>query len=241
MKLGYVLVFSFLTVRSLAQSTIAPNNPLPRIGERIDLEITFKRESLAWLEQKERKTAEENVRLEQNRIASGSLKISQVMNDTGLVTIGPFRFTIGDQTYEAPPVALRVIEALPDSEHQGIWVRTAQFGRYQYIIIEQRIPNSWKRSRDGGNTISMSAEGVQFSEFLAEKLEIHGLELVHSMTSTDHQVLNQPSASVPSTVAYKQAIYRYRRPDDFRSAVKIDKTYFKDVPKTVKVQEAWIR
>jgi len=189
------LAFLLTTLVSQAQqaSYLEPDNPAPRLGTSIDISVHLQKEDLRWLEQKENLTSDEQEALDGNIIGGGMLKITQVMQDTGSVTIGPFTFVIGNAIYNTDAIDVKVLPPLPVNATDGLWVRVENFRGFYYRLIEQRVANSWKRDSKDANTLTLSTSELKFSEFNRDRLEQQGLEILSSSESTENQELNNES------------------------------------------------
>jgi hypothetical protein len=235
-----VLLFTFiLPLSAFSQSTLEPNNPAPRVGDLIEVNVHFEKEDLGSLEKKAEKTASESKQIEQNRIAMGTLRLAQTPTDTGEFVVGPMSLTFNGQVYTTQKLVLNVSPALPEKVTDGIWIRTVSHGEHRYLIIEQRIANQLKK-QDDGNSITLSSDDVTFAEFDRDKLEGKGLEIVSSSSASRTQQVDKKAGFGAGTSSYRISIFRFESTPMFKSGLRIDKKFFSDLPKNVKLPEVVI-
>ena len=95
MKTGLSLFLACISTLLFAQQAIIePDNPSPRVGDKISLSILLLNSPSA-----------DPAADAEKRTATGSLKLSQTLLDTGLVNIGPFSFTLNNQSYEPTAIS----------------------------------------------------------------------------------------------------------------------------------------
>lgn len=196
------------------------NNPAPREGDEIDISIT--------LEDKEEK------------IGEGRLTLTQILTETGPVTIGPFKFVIADKAYETDVITVTVLPKISNDIKDGLWVRLVDFKGERYLIIEQRISNQWKIEKKSDNETTVThGEGVKYAEFKKEILEDNGLDIPESYSWTKSQVLDENDPFGSGTVSYKIETLKLEKTDKFKK-IKVDKKSFNNFPDNIKIDEVWI-
>jgi hypothetical protein len=240
MKSGVLSFLCILPFFASGQSILEPHNPAPRVGDQIEMSVYFKKKDLADLERKESKSDSENTLLQTNRIAIGTLRLTQVPTDTGEYIVGPISLTFNGQVYTTDKLMLRVSPALPAQEADGIWIRSLTHGGHNYLIIEQRIANQWKK-QDDGTAITLSTEEVAFAEFDREKFESKGLEIISSSSSTNTHEVDKRAGFGAGTSAYKISIFKFERTPIFKGHLQIDKKFFSNLPKNIQLPATIIR
>jgi hypothetical protein len=239
MKPGCILFFLFYSFTSQGQhAVLEPDNPSPRVGDQITLSLSLEKTDLTHIESKPDKTAKELKDIQLNQVGTGTLKLIRVMEDSGSVQIGPLKFEIGKEIYEAPAIHIQVRPSLPESLSEGFWVSAMKFNSFYYLIVEQRIPNTLKRDSRDPNTIKLDLNDIVFAELMIEKLEQHGLEYISGSVNT--QNLNLNTGKSISNVAHKLSSYKFKPTSRFKGKIKVDRTYFSDLPKGTKVEDIYI-
>ncbi len=239
-RLGVFLLFVAISIGAFAQfSTIEPENPLPRVGQSVNLFITLDKTDLSALERKENLTGAETDEMHSNRVGRGSLKITEVFPDTGNIVIGPFTFVVAGTAYVTNSIELTVRPALPDASREGLWVSCIRLNNQYYVVVEQRVPTAFRRDSDDPNTITLNSSEVEFAELDTEKLLDRGLELISSSESTDNQFLGKDIST--GVVAYKVASYKFRALKNFPGSIKIDRSFFSRLPRHARIEEAILK
>ncbi len=216
-----LILLTIISTWTYGQSRLTINNPAPRQGDEIDISITLT-------------DNEEGV-------GKGNLKLTQELTETGLVTLGPFKFTIGDKTYETDILTVTVSPKIPNDIKDGLWIRLVDFNGEKYLIIEQRISNQWKREKKNDNEVTMThGDGVKYAEFRKEVLEDNGLDILTSSSSTKSQLLDKNDTFGNGTVSYKIETFKFEKTDKFTKKLRIDKRSFDNFPDNIKVDEIWI-
>lgn len=213
MKYVCALAFYLVMRQAVAQvPKLEPSNPAPRQGEEINVTFSLKETGAD--------------------IGNGNLKLRQPLADTGTVRIGPFQFSVNDKTYVTGTLTLRVYPRLPDSIHEGIWIRYVVFEGKHYLITEQRVSKEKKKSSETVNLLTN--EGVTFAELDRERFEEAGLKIVYSNSFTASEPMGKDE------VSYKLTTYRFEKTPHFKSKLKVDKKLFSDYPERVVTPEVWI-
>ncbi len=239
-RIAVLLFISTISIQAFAQfSEIEPENPLPRVGQSVNLQIRLDRKDLSLLERKPELTGEETSTLHSNRVGRGSFRITEVFKDTGNVVVGPFTFVIGGETYVTNSIKLSVRPALPEGAREGLWVSSIRLNNQYYVVVEQRVPTSFKRDSNDPNTITLNSSGVNFAELDTDKLHERGLELISSSESTDNQFLGKDIST--GVVSYKVTAYKFRALKNFSGSIKLDRSFFPGLPKHLRIEEAVIR
>ena len=225
MKTGLSLLLTCMSTFLFAQQAmIEPDNPSPRVGDKISLSILL-------LNSTEGSVTDDV----ENRIAAGSLKLSQTLTDTGAVNIGPFSFTVNNNTYATPVISLKVRPSLPDKEVRGLWASIVEYQEYIFVVVEQRIPSSIKRDPANPNTLVLATDEPEFADLITERLAKYGLEFISSSVNMDNQMIERRGTAV--SVSYRLASYKFRCVKPGVQKVLIDKTFFSNFPKGVNFQE----
>jgi hypothetical protein len=225
MKTGLSFLLACISTLSYAQQAIIePDNPSPRVGDVISLNIILLNSA-----------SEVTVPAPEKTTAIGSLKLTKTLLDTGAVNIGPFSFTVNNQTYEAPVISLRVRPALPEKEARGLWASIVEYQDYIYVVIEQRIPSSIKRDPANPNTLVLATDEPEFAELLTERLTNFGLEFISSSVNMENQVIERKGTAV--NVSYRLASYKFRRTGAHPPRILINKALFSNFPKGVSFED----
>lgn len=202
------------------QSMLTINNPAPRQGDEIDI----------------------NVKLLDNkvRVGEGTIKFTQEVTETGPLTIGPFKFMLEGKTYETDILTVTVAPRIPIDIKDGIWIRIVEFNEEKHLIIEQRISGQWK-TKKGDNEVTMTyGSGVIYAEFREEVFEENGLEILASTSSSGSRLLDKNAPFGHGTVSYKIEIFKFKKTDEFSKKLRIDKRSFNNFPDNVKIDDVWI-
>lgn len=235
MKTASILILSGLCFSAWGQnSRLETNNPIPRQGDEIQIEFTIDKRDLTELRNKEKKTKEEYNKLWDNNVGKGSLKITQIVSDTGRVEIGPFSFTVDDTSYVTDILTLKVLPKLPGNIRDGLWIRYTNIEDIGYLIIEQRVSRGPRKKADSqGLSLSLDNEGITFTELDKEKFEKMGLKIISSSSSSSMQTVDKVGDDLFSDfVNYHESSYTFERQANFNGIFKIDKSLFVNVPKT---------
>jgi hypothetical protein len=211
----YVCVFFFFLTAAQAEAQLPklePSNPAPRQGEEVNINFLLKDGNAD--------------------IGSGNFKVRQPLADTGLVTIGPFQFSINNKSYSTGTITLHVYPKLPDNIHEGIWIRYVAFEGKYYLITEQRIPADQKKKPEG-NSIVIGGE-APFAELDRDQFEQAGLKVVNSNSYTDSGPMGKDE------VSYKLTTYRFEKTAYFKGRLRLDKKFFTDFPEKVITSDVWI-
>jgi hypothetical protein len=228
-KIGLGAILSIMYVSCMAQhSTLEAFNPIPRQGQEIELKFSIDNKDVTAIENKQNKSKVDLEYLSANNIGKGTFKISQVLNDTGKVTIGPFSFTIDGRIYQTNALTIHVFPKLPDNITDGIWIRSTDFEGKSYLIVEQRVPNNpGKKSNAQESVIAIGNEDVNFAELNEDKLAAAGLKVVSSSSSSSIQKVESSGKDLfAGSVNYKQSTYTIERLPAFKGPLKIDKKFF---------------
>ena len=238
-----ILVISILTsIQSFAQnSKLSVYNPAPRVGEEIEITITLKKENIEEIELKGGKSIEEFNQLQDNFYGSGKIKFSNIANESGLKKFGPFVFNFDGLTISTDSIELTVYPALPDSVKDGIWIRNVDFNNKNYLIIEQRISNQWKREQTTNpTTLSFGGDDVTYAILDEDKFKSKGLKISSSSSSSSSQVVDKKDIFGSGTVSYRIATFQFEKTEDFKKKFKLDKKFFNGFPDEIAIEEVMI-
>lgn len=233
MKLSIILLFALLTEAWGQNSRLETSNPIPRQGDAVQIEFTIDKRDLTELKNKGKKTKEEYNRLWDNNVGKGNLKITQIVSDTGRITIGPFSFSVHDTTYVTNSLTLKVLSKLPGDIRNGIWIRYTVISDIGYLIIEQRVSRGPQKKTDSqGTSLALDNEGITFADLDKEKFEKLGFEIISSSSSSSMQMVDRVDDDPFSGfVNYHESVYKFEK-INLKGALKIDKNLFINLPKT---------
>lgn len=245
MKLSAFFVSVICVIPAIAQvSRLDVSNPAPRVNEEIEIIISLKKENLDALEHKENKTADDFLSLRKNKVGYGTLKISHILTDTGRVTLGPFQFNLGKETYTTDVLTFTVHPTLPPNIYDGLWIRQVDFKGERYLIIEQRIASAPRKAKKTGEEIVViggNTEEVTYTELDEARFQEKGLKILSSNARSESQILNPQDPTASVTVNYRIATYRFSKTPAFRTKFKLDKKLFTNFPdKNIITQDVWI-
>lgn len=241
MKLTFtLLLLSLLTCGFGQNSKLTVYNPAPRVGDEIEVTITLKKENLEQIESKKTKTIKEFNMVNDNFRASGKLKFSRLASEPGVKTIGPFIFNFDGHSVSTDSIELTIYPALPDSVKDGIWIRNVEFNSDNYLLIEQRLSDQWKRESNGNSSsLSHGGDGVTYALLDKDKFKSMGLEISNSSSSSSSQIVDEDDIFGSGTVSYRIATFKYNKTEDFKK-FKLSKKFFSDLPPNYKLEEIWI-
>jgi len=238
-----ILLMGFL--QSFAQpSQLHTYNPIPRLGEEIQITFSLRKQDLTSLAEKDDMTQEERDILADNFIGSGSFKTNKVATDTGTVTIGPFSLTFGERTYHTGVLTLKVYPKLPSNIRQGMWMRYVEIGEHGYLITEQRVDTKPKTEKTStGVSFSMGdAADVAYAELNKSKMEKLGLKIISSSTNTATDTVDKIGDEIFSgTVNYKRCTYTIEKQVNFKGPIELTKKLFDNFPDQVYTEDIVIR
>lgn len=181
-----------------------------------------------------------SVESKQKEVITGRIKVNKVCLDTGLITVGPFKFVVNDQIYETDKLEVKVDPELPLSIVDGLWIRNFFFNSKRYIVIEQRISNKISKEKlSGGEVlINKSAGELLFAELNEKLLEDKGVSILSRQSVSGKKIikLNDPQGSF----SFKNTVYVYELTPEYRAPFKITKEYFKDFPGDTKIIDVLI-
>ena len=235
MKKILPIIFILISYFSSGQvATLNLNNPAPRVGSEIEISVSFKAQNIKEKEGKQ--SVDEWKAHQKNVLGNGNIKFKESLLDTGLVKIGPFRFSIGDKEFTSDIITVRVYPDLPDVK-DGIWARLVNFKSETFLILEQRISNQWKREDKSNDEHSMThdSDGVIYASIEVEKLKEFGLVLKEISASTSSQVVDKSDTFGSGTVSYKLTKYKVTKLDNFRKKVRIKREHFINYPDKVEL------
>ena len=235
-----ILLINFF--QSLAQQ-LHTYNPIPRLGDEIEITFSLKKEDLTALATKEKKTPEEQDILADNHIGNGSFKINKVATDTGTVTIGPFSFTFGERTYHTGVLTLKVYPKLPSNIRQGMWMRYVEIGDHGYLITEQRVDTKPKTEKtSSGVSFSMGGGDVAYAALDKTKMEKLGLKIIARSTDTATDTVDKIGDELFSDVVnYKRCTYTIEKQKSFKGPIELNKKLFDNFPDQVYTDDIVIR
>ena len=235
MKKILTIIFILTAYFSNGQvATLDLNNPAPRVGDEIEILVYFKMKDLH--EKEGKKTADEWKSEQENNLGSGNLKFYENILDTGLIKIGPFKFSINNKEFVTDIITVRVYPNLPDVK-DGIWIRQVNFKDETFLILEQRLSNQWNNESksDDEHSMTHSSDGVTYTGIDIKKLKELGLALKEVGSSTSSQVVDIKDIFGSGTVSYKLTKYKVTRLDNFKGKVKIKREFFIDYPDKVEL------
>lgn len=226
MKGALTILFSTFTLFCVGQiATLDIRNPAPRISDGVDVSVSFEKKRIKRNEVS--MSADEFRRSSENQLGTGEMNFRTELLDTGLVTIGPFKFTVNKTDFTTDEITIRVFPDLPNV-NDGIWLRVMTFRGEDILLLEQRISHDWKKE-NGHTSMSADSEGVNFSSLDIYKVYDLGIELkeMGSFTSsrgTRDYILGS------GVVSYKWTKYKITKRDTFKNKVLITKNLFINFP-----------
>jgi len=221
MKLTVILLFTTVAFAFGQKMKLDVSNPMPRVND--ELEVILSVES------------------NQREIIAGRIMLKEIFLDTGLMTIGPFKASVNNQTYETDKLQLRVGAELPTSIVDGFWVRTFSFNSKLYIVLEQRISDKISKEKISGNEVIISTNSAEllFAELNEELLEDNGVAILTARSSTGTKIIKLNDSR--GTFTYKNTVYIYELNPEYGSPFKITKEYFRDFPRNAEIADVWIK
>ena len=150
---------------------------------------------------------------------SNILKIRNIARVEGLNFIGPLSININGKTYLSDTLSINVIEEI-DKAEDGIWIRYVNFQNKNFIIIEQ-IVNA-KPRRESENKVTFDNQDVTFAELDLSKFNSNKIKIWNPASN--------------SSFGYKRWLYQYQKKEGYEPII-LDKKYFKNLPKKVKIDE----
>ena len=243
MRAVLLTLLIFVSYQSWSQnSKLTVFNPGPRVGDDIEISITLEKENLEAIKNKSSKSIEEFNQVQSNYIGSGTIKLSDLTNEPGVTQIGPFLFNFNGVTIRTDSILLDIHPLLPENKKEGLWVRVIDFNGDSYLIIEQRIPNSWKRGKgQDKNTLSLGADNIKFAKLDEAQFESKGLEILSSSSSSSGQIVDKNDVLGSGTVSFNIATYQFKKTENFKKPFKLDKKLFSDFTQNIENGEVWIK
>ena len=215
--------------------TLDIHNPAPRVDEEIEISVNLKKKDI---KAEYPFPIDELDILRDNNLGNGKIKFTQIASDTGSVTFGPFKFTVDGKEYISDTLTIRVYPKLPPVM-QGIWIRQVHFKDKHLLIIEQRMPNDWKK--DDKYDMTFNNDGLQFAEIDKETIDHAGFEFNFSYSNSTQQFINDNEDYVGDMVSYQMLIYNIKITDDYNGKFKLKKKHFKNFPKDIDFKEIKIK
>ena len=238
MKSILTILLSTTTVLCVGQiAALDIKNPAPRISDGVDVSVSFEKKEIKM---KEGAMSPDEFRREfENQLGDADLNFRTELLDTGLVKVGPFKFTINKTTFTTEAVTIRVFPDLPNV-NDGIWLRLVTFRGEDILILEQRISHRWKRENGGHSSSSTDEEGVNFAGLDTYKIYSLGVELKEvgssiSSNSARDEILGS------GVVSYKVTRYKVTKRDTFKNKVLITKDLFNTFPSDVDILDIEIK
>lgn len=213
------------------------NNPFPRIGDEIEIGYQIEDTSSLgrdkFLEDKlknQNKLYEIFKSYKNRELGKGTLKFTNIIEDTGYNTFGRFSFVVNGIKVESDTVVLYVEKSLPNEEN-GIWMRQRSYKEQDYLIIEQRISGEWVETKTDDTT---KTEFISSSNYFVEiddkKVKESEITFIFSSSHSQDVVINNKT----ETVNYKITLYNVNRTGLFNSPLKLNKRNLKNLPKNQK-------
>lgn len=231
-KLALTLLFTLVSFLSFSQIvTFELNNPFPRIGNEFLIEYTIKKDTNEVNDSKN--FLEQAKEIRSKILGSGTLKLTNMIKDTGYSTIGPFEFNINNQVVRSEQIKLKFDDPLP-KEKRGIWIRQSIYNGQEYLIIEQRISGEWVTTKTSSNSISreFKSDSEDFVEINQEKFENANVTFSFSYSTSGSQEVDINGESI--TVSYKMSLYKINKSKLFKAPLKLNKTNLKFLPQYLK-------
>ncbi len=225
----YSLLFSTLLSLNYSHSQeieLELQNPAPRVGEDIEVLLKLKHPS----------TEDENSEdyyFMNNNLVEGTLSINQKAEESGELSFGPISFSLNGKKYTSNSLTVMVDDALPET-NKGIWIRQVNYNGKSLLIIEQRIPNEWKKK--GKNEMSFDNEGLEFLELKQESLHQDDLRFNFTFSTSTSQQIKQDGGSEGEMVSYQMMIYEIEKADTYSGEFQLEESHFLHFPKGVKLE-----
>lgn len=225
MKLTIAFVLGTTLFAFGQRVTLDVVNPMPRVKDQIEITVTVESTTSSQM---------------QGEIAA-RVKLKDMCLDTGLVTIGPFKFVVNNQLFETGKLELKVGPELPLDIVDGLWINVFNFNSKSYLVIEQRVANRINKERNLANevVVNKSEEELLFAELNEELLLDKGVSILSTHSSSGKKIttLKDPRGSF----TYKTTIYTYELTPEYQGTFEITKDYFKDFPLNTQIDNIWIR
>lgn len=239
MKSILTILLSATTLLCSGQiATLDIQNPAPRISDGVDVSVSFEKEKI---KKKEGAMSPDEFRREfENQLGDGEINFRTELLDTGLVKIGPFKFTINKTEFITDAITIRVFPDLPNV-NDGVWLRLVTFKGEDILILEQRISHGWQKGNSGHSSSSWSidAEGVNFASLDIYKVYALGIELKELGSSTSSNSTRDDILG-SGVVSYKLTRYKVTKRDTFKKKVLITKDLFNSFPRGIDILEVGI-
>lgn len=232
MKSFFTITLSTITFIALGQVAILDiKNPAPRISDGVDVTVSFEKKKIKKIEGP-MSPDEFNAEFE-NQLGYAEINFRTELLDTGLVKIGPFKFTINKTNFTTDAITIRVYPDLPNVT-DGIWLRLVKSKGEDILIIEQRISHDWTIGNSGHQSRSIDAKGVNFAGLDDYKLYDLGLELKELSSSTSSNS-TRDEIQGSGVVSYRLSQYKVTKLDRFKNKVLVTKDLFYNFPKDVDI------
>ncbi len=238
MKSILTILLTSMTLLCVGQVvTLDIQNPAPRISDGVDVSVSFKKKKI---KKNEGSMSADEFRIQfENQLGDGKINFRTELLDTGLVNIGPFKFSIHNTTFTTDIVTIRVFPDLPDVNN-GIWLRFVRFGGKDILILEQRVSHDWQTQNSEHSSWSIDAEGVDFSGLDTDRLYALGVELKEVASSTSSNSTQDEILGL-GTVSYKLTQYEVTRLKTLQDKVIITKDLFYAFPSDLEIADVAIR
>lgn len=238
MKIILATLFTTITLLCVGQVAILTiHNPAPRISDGVDVSVSFEEKKIKNIDGA--MTPDEFRAEVENQLGEAKINFRTELLDTGLVTIGPFKFIINKTNFTTEAITIRVFPDLPNVS-DGIWLRLVTFGDEDILILEQRISHGWKRENGTHSSWSTDAEGVDFAGLDTYKMYSLGVELKEIGSST-YSSSARDEILGSGVVSYKLTQYRVTKRKTFKNKVLITKDLFSTFPRDVDILEIEIK
>jgi hypothetical protein len=238
MKIILTTIFTSITLLCVGQVAILDiGNPAPRISDGVDVSVSFEKNKIKRI--KGEMSPDELADEIDNQLGEASISFHTELLDTGLIKIGPFKFTINKTNFTTKAITIRVYPDLPNVT-DGIWLRLIKFGGDDILILEQRISHSWKDHSGHGSSWRVDAEGVDFAGLDAYKIYPLGIELVNLGSRTSSSSVRDEVFGF-GTVSYQLTKYKVIKNKYFDNKVVITKDLFYALPKDGVLMDIEIR
>ena len=223
---------SHLTFGQIA--TLDLNNPAPRVGDEIEITVYFQKQILKVNEGK--KTHNDWKAIQDNNLGKGELKFYDNVLDTGLIKIGPLKFTINNKEFTSETLTIRVYPILPNSK-DGIWSRLVAFKGEIFLILEQRVSNQWKPQvkSDDEHSFTHSSDGINWAEIDIEGLKQFGVNLEQVNSNIRSEIVDKNDTFGSGTASYKLTKYKVTKQSNFKDKLRITKELFINYPDKIEL------
>lgn len=214
-------------------------NPAPRLGDEIEIKYNILDDSATVPDYGKLNALMSASMLQPVRktLGTGTLKLTSLQMDTGLISIGPLSLTFNHKILKSDSLQIRLDAKLPN-EKTGIWIRQVTFKGVEYLIIEQRIAGEWEVKKTRNSTTStFDTDDEEYIEIM--ETETDNISFFGGYSYSASQSL--PIDGEDITVGYKLSIYTINKKSSFKAPFKLDKSNLKNLSKKNKHFEFLVR